>query len=143
MLFHRNAALFLLTVLVATATFTAPANATQQWDVPDYTTLSVKATTPPIETSDLLELLETSFDDVDTNGDGEVSFAEAQAALPGLTQDVFDSVDTNGDGQISKDEAGSGAGCNCNGIDWSDPSAIIIAILSFLGLIVGYRLCGC
>ena len=154
MSFHRNAASLFLMVLVATVAFTATAgaatvlsgsggSATQQWDAPDYSSLSVKQTTPPIETSDLLELLETSFAEVDTDGDGQVSFAEAEAALPGLTQAAFDAADTNGDGQISKDEAGIGSGCNCNGIDFSDPSAIVIAIISFLGLIVGYRLCGC
>jgi Ca2+-binding EF-hand superfamily protein len=39
----------------------------------------------------------------DTNGDGLISKAEAQAALPRLYKH-FDEVDTNHDGQISKDE---------------------------------------
>jgi len=39
----------------------------------------------------------------DTNGDGLISKAEAQAALPRLYQH-FDEIDTNHDGQISPDE---------------------------------------
>jgi beta-lactam-binding protein with PASTA domain len=54
----------------------------------------------------------------DTNGDGRLSFEEATAALPGLTQAVFDELDTNGDGQLGEDELGvdSGGGCaGCQG----------------------------
>lgn len=39
----------------------------------------------------------------DTNGDGLISKAEAQAALPYLYKH-FDEIDTNHDGQISPDE---------------------------------------
>ena len=39
----------------------------------------------------------------DTNGDGLISKAEAQAALPRLAKH-FDQVDTNHDGQVSPDE---------------------------------------
>ncbi len=37
----------------------------------------------------------------DTNGDGQVTFAEAQAAFPKLTQERFAKLDKNGDGVLS------------------------------------------
>jgi hypothetical protein len=86
-------------------------DAMKKWDVPAVIASDVKANTGPVETSDLIELLATSFDDVDTDNNGKVSFAEAQAALPGLTQASFDEVDTNGDGQISRKEADACGGC--------------------------------
>lgn len=112
MVFSRSTIQFFLAVLAATAAFTATANAAQQWDVPDYTSLSVKSTTAPVETeTSFREALEHNFDAMDTDQDGQISYAEALAALPGLTQDVFDSVDTNGNGQISHKEAECGEGC--------------------------------
>ncbi len=121
----RKAVFVSLIVLGAIIAFTpaagaagvAGSDATNQWDAPAYDTLSVKATTPPVETeTSFREALLEDFDEMDTNGDNQVSFAEAHAALPGLTQAVFDMVDTNGDGQISRAEAGLGGGCfGCNG----------------------------
>ena len=123
MAYNRKAVLFFLVVLGAVVAVTATANAAQQWDVPDYTTLSVKATTGPVETeTSFREALEENFAGMDTNSDGFVSYAEAQAALPGMTQDVFYAVDTNGDGKVSHEEAeaGSGcAGCSCSRCDFS------------------------
>ncbi len=66
---------------------------------------------------DLRGQLTAAFNAIDTNGDGQVSYAEAAAVLPGLPQAVFNLVDTNGDGQISLAEAGlDEGGCKgCNG----------------------------
>ena len=61
--------------------------------------------TPPTE-SDLRDALAANFTAMDTNQDGTVSFAEALAALPGLTQAVFNALDTDANGQISTAEAG-------------------------------------
>jgi beta-lactam-binding protein with PASTA domain len=58
------------------------------------------------------------YDLADTNGDGTLSFGEASAAVPGLTQAVFSELDSNGDGQLSAAELGleDGAGCaGCQG----------------------------
>lgn len=41
---------------------------------------------------------------LDTNRDGKVDFAEAQAARPDFTRDQFDKADANRDGQLSGDE---------------------------------------
>ena len=60
---------------------------------------------PPTE-AELRAQLTAAFDTMDSNGDDTVSFAEAQAALPGLTQAVFNAVNTSGDGQITRAEAG-------------------------------------
>ncbi|MCA1900801.1 MAG: PASTA domain-containing protein, partial [Candidatus Hydrogenedens sp.] len=54
----------------------------------------------------LIEALKSDFGSVDSNGDGQVSWLEASAKYPGLTQEVFNQVDTNSDGSISKSEAG-------------------------------------
>ncbi len=73
--------------------------------------------TTPTE-AELRQLLTASFDAVDTGGDGQISYAEASAALAGLPQSVFNAVDTDGNGQISRAEAGldSGGGCaGCSG----------------------------
>lgn len=52
---------------------------------------------------------------VDVNSNGVVSYPEAVAALPELTQDVFNQLDTNGDGSLDKTELGleDSSGCNC------------------------------
>lgn len=41
---------------------------------------------------------------LDTNGDGKVDLAEAQAAMPDFTQEKFNRADANRDGQLSDDE---------------------------------------
>lgn len=53
---------------------------------------------------------DASFGAADANGDGVVSFDEAFAVYPGLTQDVFNQADSNGDGSLDDIEfAGLGA----------------------------------
>jgi hypothetical protein len=41
---------------------------------------------------------------LDTNGDGKVDLAEAQAAMPDFTLDKFNKADANRDGQLSDEE---------------------------------------
>ncbi len=45
-----------------------------------------------------------SLADIDTDGDGFVSFPEMSAAYPTMTEDGFNVVDTNGDGVVDADE---------------------------------------
>ncbi len=59
--------------------------------------------------------LAAAYATADSNGDGVLSFTEANAAVSGLTQAVFDEIDTNGDGQLSADELGIGNGSGCAG----------------------------
>ena len=42
--------------------------------------------------------------DMDTDGDGVVSFTEMQAVFPTLTEEGFGAVDTNGDGVVDTEE---------------------------------------
>ena len=46
----------------------------------------------------------TSFVDVDTDGNGELSFAELQVIWTDLTQEEFDSADADGTGGLTPDE---------------------------------------
>lgn len=41
---------------------------------------------------------------LDADGDGMVSYAEAQAALPDLTEAEFAALDANGDGMLNAEE---------------------------------------
>ncbi len=61
------------------------------------------------------QLLADSYAWADTNSDGKLSFAEASAALPGLTQAVFNQLDTDGDGQLSTGELGVAQETGCRG----------------------------
>lgn len=45
-----------------------------------------------------------SVAELDTDGDGFVSFPEMAAAYPTMTEDGFNVVDTNGDGVVDPDE---------------------------------------
>lgn len=122
MSFNRTG-FFFVSLIVATLALTATAGAAgtagvagadvaKAWDVPAYATLSVKVTTGPAETETAFrEALADSFAAMDTNDDNKVSWTEALAFIPNLTQDVFYTVDVNGDGYITKEEAEAGAGC--------------------------------
>ena len=55
------------------------------------------------------------YDSADTNSDGTLSFGEASAAVPGLTQAVFDELDASGDGQLGAAELGLEDGSGCAG----------------------------
>ena len=46
----------------------------------------------------------TSFADVDTDGNGELSFSELQLVWPDLQQAEFDGADADGSGGLSADE---------------------------------------
>jgi len=112
-------------------------SASTAWGVPDYTALTIKQTTGSIPTETALrELLEESFDEVDTNNDGYVSFAEAGVALPGLTQETFDAVDANGDGYISPDEVESGGCSGCSGGIGGGLGDIVLAALAMIALAI-------
>ena len=59
------------------------------------------------------EQLAAAFASADKNGDQQLSFAEAAAVVPDLSQAVFDEIDTNEDGQLSPDELGADQGSGC------------------------------
>ena len=46
----------------------------------------------------------TSFADVDSDGNGELSYAELQLVWSDLTQQEFDAADADGSGGLSPDE---------------------------------------
>ncbi|SEP12700.1 EF hand [Salinihabitans flavidus] len=45
-----------------------------------------------------------SVSEMDTDGDGTVSFEEVQAAYPEMTEEDFENLDTNGDGALDDAE---------------------------------------
>jgi hypothetical protein len=136
MMGYRRISVFSFLVLGAIVASAATAGTAQQWDVPDYTKLSIKSTTAPIETeTTLLDALAANFDAIDTNHDGKVSFAEAQTALPGLTLAVFELVDTNHNGFITRNEVER---CEvCNRLSFFGLGDICRTLLSFFGGLFG------
>ncbi|MBE0453726.1 EF-hand domain-containing protein [Roseovarius autotrophicus] len=48
--------------------------------------------------------LAADFDTLDADGDGYVSMAEFQEALPGVSVDAFLNADKNADGALSEEE---------------------------------------
>jgi hypothetical protein len=57
---------------------------------------------------------DTSFAAADANKDGGVTFVEAQALFPTLTQEQFNAADTNGDGKLEEGEYGAIQGLQTN-----------------------------
>jgi Ca2+-binding EF-hand superfamily protein len=53
---------------------------------------------------------------LDTDGDGKVSFAEAKAGFPNLTQEAFDERDKNGDGFWTPEDRGERPGPSAPGM---------------------------
>ena len=45
-----------------------------------------------------------AMEEIDTDGDGVVSFTEMLAVYPTLTEDGFSAIDTNGDGVVDAEE---------------------------------------
>jgi hypothetical protein len=130
---------FSFLVLGAITAFAATAGAAQHWDVPDYSSLSIRCTTAPVVADTALrEALAEYFDAIDTDHDGKISVAEAKAALPGLTSAVFKSLDVNGDQFITRDEV---AGCDmCDLLSRFGMRNACRAILSAFGLMLFGRL---
>lgn len=50
---------------------------------------------------DFAEAAKAKLEQADTNNDGKVSFEEAKAAFPRMTQERFKKLDRNGDGYLS------------------------------------------
>ena len=64
--------------------------------------------------------LRDAFRQADTDSSGGLTYEEARAVFPGLSQAVFNALDTNGDGVLDKTELGvedSGCGCGCSKSD--------------------------
>jgi hypothetical protein len=70
------------------------------------------------------------FADVDEDEDGYLDLAEAQSAVPALTQAQFDTLDLDSDGFITEDELNTTLGnepggcCKCNS-DAKDAAAVV------------------
>ncbi len=69
----------------------------------------------PMTTDTARQQLATAYERADSNGDGTLSFDEAAAAVPGLSQAVFNELDTDGNGQLSAGELGLDVGSGCGG----------------------------
>ena len=91
--------------------------------------------TPPTP-QEAAQSLQENLAAADTDGDGQVSFAEASVIIEGLTLDTFKELDANGDDLLSEEEIKQGAeedtplGClgGGNGSDW------FVLALSVVGL---------
>ncbi len=86
------------------------------------------------------------FEAADANGDGRMTFAEAYASNPLITQAQFDTYDTDHNGYIDRAEAGLSpvdtgkngcAGCsNSTGKAWPANGDLFTMMLSLFGLAV-------
>ncbi|NLW49194.1 MAG: hypothetical protein GXY86_17915 [Firmicutes bacterium] len=70
----------------------------------------------------LQDVLLEGFDGADKNNDG-LSYAEAAALVPDISQEQFDALDADHDGRLSPEELGGASpGCHCSGAkslgDW-------------------------
>ncbi len=90
--------------------------------------------------ADRAQALISGFAAADSNGDGQLSLAEAQISQPGLTAAEFSQLDRNGDGSLSKREldayldGGHGGGCH-GASGWAKGLAdLVVLILSLFGL---------
>ncbi len=96
----------------------------------------------PAPLTDKVQALLDGFGAADTNGDGRLSLAEAQAAQPGLTPDEFALLDRNGDGMLSQREldayldGGHGCrGCHGGGPGWGEGlGELLVALMTLFGL---------
>jgi hypothetical protein len=75
-----------------------------------------------VDSTTARDQLSTNFDASDTDNDGQLSYEEALAATPTLSQDTFDDLDANNDGLLSPEEVepdtGGGGICGGGKKDW-------------------------
>jgi Ca2+-binding EF-hand superfamily protein len=83
-----------------------------------------------------------NFDAVDTDHDGTISFAEAQAAQPRLTTEDFAELDADSDGMLTKEELETYLGlsqccfnCSGGGLSAGAVAGIIAFVVAVFGLI--------
>lgn len=92
----------------------------------------------------MAQALLDGFDAADSDGNGRLSLAEAQAAQPGLTGEDFAALDRNGDGALSRheleayldDSCGGGCrGCHGGHADWGGRlGGLCMMFLGLMGL---------
>jgi formylglycine-generating enzyme required for sulfatase activity len=73
----------------------------------------------PMSLEDIANALLDQFDNADTDGDGRLSYDEAHAVVPEMTEGQFNDLDANPDGKLSQRElrallCGNHCGCCCN-----------------------------
>ena len=111
---------------------------------PDVVTAIPQKQEATMTAQQLRAMLSASLNGVDTNRDGFISFEEATAAVSGLSRDLFNQLDLDGDGQLSYAELGVAIrqGCGClarfagkqpglTPFPWSD---LLVMLTGLLGL---------
>jgi peptidoglycan/xylan/chitin deacetylase (PgdA/CDA1 family) len=77
---------------------------------------AVFSVVPPPDLQTAAQRLVDGFTTADTDHSSALGMAEAAAAIPGLTQSQFNQMDANGDGQVTQNELDqflNPNGCNC------------------------------
>ncbi len=86
------------------------------------TAKTVGAVFAPASVTTAAQQLLNGFAAADADHSGGLSFTEAAAAIPGLTQDQFNQMDANGDGQLTQAELNqflNPGGCTCGKADFT------------------------
>ncbi len=72
--------------------------------------------------------LQDRFDAVDTDSDGQLTLAEAQAAIGGLTEAVFNEIDANADGNLTPAELEAAVQAGDEGEDEGEDDVTLTAV---------------
>ncbi len=90
---------------------------------------------PPLDIDSARQQLSEAFQQADMNGDGRLSFGEAAAAVPGLTQAVFNALDADGDGQLSPEESGVRFESGCTGCRGTTAKSLVGTLATLFGVL--------
>ena len=78
-------------------------------------TIIALATLSPLAWAGVASAQGVTFDDIDADGSGELSYSEVTAVIPNMTMEDFTAADTDGNGSLSEAELQAVAQKNSGG----------------------------
>lgn len=110
-----------------------------QLDPESVVNITVSTGACPMTLEELKNIIKKRFSLLDANGDNLISWDELSIVYPWLTREIFSQIDTNGDGNISQAEAQTKNACGCTTKSFNNNSIwkslfdfIFIGILLFM-----------